>query len=46
MVERGKNGLFYSALLVLYIDRKNLSSTGTGIVIFDVATRAAALYTS
>ena len=30
MVERGKNGLFYSVLL--YIDRKkNLSSTGTGI---------------
>ena len=34
MVEGGKNLLFYSA--PLYIDRKNLSSTGTGIVIFDV----------
>ena len=35
MVERGKNVLFYSALL--YIDKKKtLSSTGTGIVIFDV----------
>ena len=35
MVERGKNVLFYSALL--YIDRKIIiSSTGTRIVIFDV----------
>ena len=34
MVEPGKNVLFYSVLL--YIDRKNLSSTGTEIVIFDV----------
>ena len=35
MVERGKNVLFYSVLL--YIDRKKyISSTGTGINIFDV----------